>query len=172
MSHRAREISQDSRDARPEKRSIPTDSFPGLSRSLPVSRWVMGTILCVTKAALSSPRPLVLWDSVAVGQSGHSTPQQRGCYCTLQHFGLPCIFSDSHIFTMGFAVTSQQMWIICPRYGLCWTALRGSSGPFGSPPDLTPFTLDKHNTKEKRKFYVRGWVITCRKKDSLIPLGV
>lgn len=41
---------------------------------------------------------------------------------------------------------------------------RGFCGALYSPPDLTPFTLDKHNKKEKLKFYVRGWVITCRKK--------
>ena len=82
-------------------------------------------------------------------------------------------FLDSHIFTLGFVVSSQQMWSVCPWYGFCWTLLGGiSPRPFNSPPDLTPFTLDKHNTKEENKFYVRGWVITCRKKgDSLIPLG-
>lgn len=82
------------------------------------------------------------------------------------------VYLDSHVFTMGFAVTSQQMWIVFPQYGLCWTVLRGFSGPFNSPPDQTPFTLDKRSTKEKCKFCVRRWVITSRKKDSLIPLGV
>lgn len=76
------------------------------------------------------------------------------------------VYLDSHIFTTGFAVTSQQMEIVCPRHGFYLTVLRGFSGALYSPPDLTPFTLDKHNTKEKLKFYVRGWVITCRKKDS------
>lgn len=92
--------------------------------------------------------------------------------CVLRIARRRWVYLDSHIFTMGFAVTLQQMWIVCPRYGFCWTVLRGRSGPFNSPPDLTPFTLDKHNTKEKCTFYVRGWVITCRKKYSLVPLGV
>lgn len=34
---------------------------------------------------------------------------------------------------------------------------------FSSAPDVTPFTLDQQNTKEKPKFYVKEWVITCRK---------
>lgn len=59
-----------------------------------------------------------------------------------------------------FAVSSQQMCIVCRWYGFCWMVSRD----FNSPPDLTPFTLDKHNTEEKRRFYVGGWVITCRKR--------
>lgn len=73
-------------------------------------------------------------------------------------------FLDLHIFTLGFVVTSQQMWILCLWYGLCWRVLRGFSRHFNSPPDLTPFALDKHNTMGENEFYVRGLVITCRKR--------
>lgn len=75
---------------------------------------------------------------------------------------------------MGSAVMSQQMEMVCLWHGFCSTVHRGFCGALYSPPDLTPYILDKHNKKEKLKFYVRGWVITRRKKkkDSLIPLGV
>lgn len=65
------------------------------------------------------------------------------------------VFSRLSHFHNGSAVLSQQMWIVCSQYGFCWTVLRGFIGSFYSSPDLTPFTLDKHNTKEKRKFYIR-----------------
>lgn len=44
----------------------------------------MGITLRVTKAARSSSRPVVLWDSVAVGQ--FSCFIQQGCYSGLQHY--------------------------------------------------------------------------------------
>lgn len=112
----------------------------------------------------------------SVGQFSHFMPQQQGRCSGLQNYLVYCmsfvsncvnwVYLDSHIFTTGFAVTSQQMEIVCPRHGFYLTVLRGFCGALYSQPDLTPFTLDKHNTKEKLKFYVRGRVITCRKKDS------
>lgn len=102
------------------------------------------------------------WVSVTVGQFN----------CWLWHYFalymktvLLSVFSRFSHFHDGFsAASSRQMWIVCPWYVFCWTFLKGFSRPFNSPPDLTPFTLDKHNTKEKNTFYVRRWVITCRKR--------
>lgn len=136
---------------------------------------------CVIKADWSSPRPLVLWDSVAVEHFSRSLPQQQGptvtvgCSPHVSYLKLCCwvYCQDSHIFTVGFfAVPSQQMWIVRRWYGFCWMVLRGVSRLFNSPPDLTPFTLDKHNTKEKRRFNVGGLgLLHAGKGDSLIPLG-
>lgn len=109
---------------------------------------------------LSRGHQTVRHKSCSVGQfipacihTGHYLVYRSSCISNRAMY-----FVDSHIVTMGFAVSSQQM-------------LKKGASP-GSPPDLTPFTLDKHNTKEKRTFYVRGRVITCRKRDSLIPSGV
>lgn len=99
---------------------------------------------CVTKAAWSSPGTLVLWDLAILGQFSCSLLQQQGLVVTVAYC-VSCMsnsveyFLDSHI---GFVVLSQQMWNVCPQYGLCWMVLKSFTGVFNSPPDLTPFTLD------------------------------
>ena len=131
MSHRAQEISQDSRDARPEKRPIPTDSFPGLSSSLPVSCRIMGTTLCVTKAALLSLRPLVLWDNSVVLYH-YSKAVNVGCsiiWFTVYFF----IFSHFHNGFCGHIAADVNhlppVWLVLngPQ-GLLW-ALQLPTGP-------------------------------------------
>lgn len=70
------------------------------------------------------------------------------------------VYLVSHIFTMGICghVAADGN---CLPPGM--VSVNRSLGALCSQPDLTPFILNKHDTKEKLKFYVKGWVITCRK---------
>lgn len=106
--------------------------------------------------------------SVGLGNFGTIELLFTVAYCT-SCMELCCWehFLDSHIFTIGLRSCCSR----CESSAPSMVSVEWSSGAFKSPPDLTPFTLDKHNTKEKRKFHVRGWVTTCRQTDSLILLG-
>lgn len=108
---------------------------------------------------------LVLWKSVAVGQFSCFTPQLKAVCVSHSIIWVTVYFLRFSHFHNGFlrshGNSDQQN-----DPSLCWTVLRGFSGPFNSPPDRTPLTLDKHNTKEKCKLLHAG------KRTLLIPLGV
>lgn len=72
--------------------------------------------------------------------------KNKACiHCAAALFGLLhvlCIklccwvfFADSHIFTMGFVVSSQQMWIVCP--GMVFVERSSGASPGPSTPHRT-----------------------------------
>lgn len=102
-----------------------------------------------------------------VRHGGHGTFHATDCPSELQSDWLYCVSFESSCVSACISILTFSRRLFCSHVAAhenyfipggmvsIYRSSGGFCGALSSPPDLTPFTLDKHNTKEKLRFYVR-----------------